>query len=148
MAARGSWWRFGLLLLLLTGCTASSGELGLTAGVLAPCPPSPNCVCSEDPEAAGYVAPLIFSGEPAAAWTEIQSCINALGGEVRKVEENYLWATFESDLFHFVDDLELRLSAAKQRIQVRSAARVGYWDLGVNADRVEALRKMFAQRER
>ena len=45
-----------------------------------------------------------------------------------------------SALMGYVDDLELALGAAGDRIEVRSASRIGYGDGGVNRERVEALR--------
>ena len=40
-----------------------------------------------------------------------------------------------------MDDLSLRLEAETGLVHVRSASRTGYWDLGVNRRRVEALRE-------
>jgi uncharacterized protein (DUF1499 family) len=54
--------------------------------------------------------------------------------------EGHLRAEVTSRLFRFVDDLELLLVPGTARIEVRSASRVGYSDLGVNRARVEALR--------
>jgi uncharacterized protein (DUF1499 family) len=39
-----------------------------------------------------------------------------------------------------VDDVEFRVDAAAHLIRVRSAARTGYFDLGVNRRRVEDIR--------
>jgi uncharacterized protein (DUF1499 family) len=41
----------------------------------------------------------------------------------------------------FIDDLQLQLRPDEGLIAVRSASRVGYWDLGVNRRRVERLRR-------
>ncbi len=43
---------------------------------------------------------------------------------------------------HFVDDLELRLRPAERRIEIRSASRLGWSDMGVNRKRVETLRNL------
>jgi uncharacterized protein (DUF1499 family) len=42
-----------------------------------------------------------------------------------------------------VDDLEFRLIPEEHIIDVRSASRVGYWDLGANRRRVERIRERF-----
>jgi len=42
-----------------------------------------------------------------------------------------------------VDDVEFRIDEAAGVIHVRSASRKGYWDLGVNRRRVEAIREAF-----
>ena len=61
----------------------------------------------------------------------------------RIVEERpgYLHAECTSRIFRFVDDLELLRSETGDRVDVRSASRVGYGDWGVNRARVESLRE-------
>ena len=44
----------------------------------------------------------------------------------------------------FVDDAEFWFDPVAQRIQVRSASRLGEGDLGVNRARIEALRQRLA----
>jgi len=128
------------------GHASETGQApGLVTGNLAPCPEKPNCVCSEfADDAAHYVAPLDFSGaSPESAWREIRRVIEELGGEVAVVDGEYLAATFTSSLFGFVDDVECRLNASQQQIQIRSASRVGYSDFGVNRKRVQAITRSF-----
>jgi len=55
-------------------------------------------------------------------------------------QPGYLHVECRSKLFGFVDDLEFQLRAEQGLIAVRSAARTGYYDFGVNRQRVEALR--------
>ena len=69
-----------------------------------------------------------------------------MGGQIEKDDGDYLHAVFISTVFRFRDDLELRQDAAHSRIQVRSASRIGYSDLGVNRKRVEKLRREFTSR--
>lgn len=54
--------------------------------------------------------------------------------------EDYLHAEFTSTLFRFIDDVEFYWNAQEGWMEVRSASRLGYSDLGVNRERVEALR--------
>ena len=58
-------------------------------------------------------------------------------------EQDYVRAECRSLLFRFVDDLELAFDPDAPRIDVRSASRVGTWDLGVNRRRVATLRRLF-----
>ena len=44
----------------------------------------------------------------------------------------------------YVDDVEFYLNADKSIIEVRSASRLGESDLGVNRDRIEAIRTKLA----
>jgi uncharacterized protein (DUF1499 family) len=42
-----------------------------------------------------------------------------------------------------VDDLEVEIDRSQHVIHVRSASRLGYWDLGVNRRRLERIRAAF-----
>ncbi len=54
--------------------------------------------------------------------------------------DDYLHAECRSAFFGFVDDLELHLRPTQGIIALRSAARLGHSDFGVNRKRVENLR--------
>ena len=120
-----------------------------TSHLLSPCPASPNCVSSQAPEsdARHYIAPLRFDGPPEQAWQRLQ---DALRGEKRLTvvaeRDGYLHAEARSLVFRFVDDLEFSLHAATGLIHVRSAARSGYSDFGVNRRRMERLRAALSAR--
>jgi uncharacterized protein (DUF1499 family) len=73
--------------------------------------------------------------------TQLIRVVEADGGVVRDVREGYVWATYTSSVFRFVDDIEWLLDSANSRFDVRSASRVGYSDLGANRKRVERLRE-------
>ena len=121
-------------------------ETGLLNGKLRACPGTPNCVVSEDSGKDSYVEPLTLSGEPGAAWEHAKEALTGLGGRIEKDTGDYLWATFRSRIWRFVDDTELRLDAASKAIHVRSASRVGKGDFGVNRKRIERLRSLFKTR--
>ena len=131
----------------LTACVSGSADgPGLREGRLRPCPPKPNCVCSEMTDEAHLVPPVAVKAED---WPRIQElahrAVEELGGRVERADEKYLWATFRSRIFRFVDDLELRFDEAEKVVHLRSAARLGYSDFGVNRNRVAALRKLLAE---
>ncbi|PLY00649.1 MAG: DUF1499 domain-containing protein [Desulfuromonas sp.] len=132
--------------LLILSC-ASRGKQppGLLDGHLAPCPGSPNCVSSEETDSSAFTKPFIFDGEASVAWTTLKQIIVLHGGTIQQDDGEYLWATFTSRLFRFIDDVEFRVDVENQRIHVRSAARVGYSYLGVNRKRVAKLRQAFTQ---
>ncbi len=132
-------------LLRLLPFTFASSAGGLTGNHLRPCPPRPNCVCSEN-DATGAIAPISFSTSEEAAWLEMQRVIEMLGGKIIKRESTYLWATFSSSFFGFIDDVELRLQPEENLIHIRSGARTGYFDFRVNRKRVEKIRKLFNER--
>lgn len=107
----------------------------------APCPDRPNCVSSRAAAGGSAIAPLRVRGDARAAWAAARRAVAALPRtRVVESDDRYLHAEVTSRLFRFVDDLELALAEDGTRIDVRSASRVGYSDLGVNRARVEALR--------
>jgi uncharacterized protein (DUF1499 family) len=124
----------------------SARETGLIDGRLRPCPGTPNCVVSEHDGKESHAEPFGFSGEAGAAWKNAKESVILLGGRVENDAGNYLWATFRSRIWRFVDDVELRLDAGGKVIHVRSASRVGKGDLGVNRKRVERLRDLLKTR--
>jgi uncharacterized protein (DUF1499 family) len=89
-----------------------------------------------------YILPLaVVPFDRNGAWAAVLAVVESTGGTVEAATDIYLWATYRSRLFRFVDDLELRLDAEKGVVHVRSASRLGYSDFGVNRERVEMLRK-------
>ena len=58
-------------------------------------------------------------------------------------ENDYIHAEFRSMIFRFVDDAEFYFDPDKPVIDVRSAARLGYSDFGVNRKRMEEIRQQF-----
>jgi uncharacterized protein (DUF1499 family) len=144
------YWFLGISAILVAALVALSfmsrepGDLGLENGGLRLCPDSPNCVVTEGPSPG--TEPLLFDGDAAGAWEAAKRSVEDIGGAIRQDEGGYLWATFSSKIFRFIDDLELRMDRQRGSIHVRSASRVGHSDLGVNAKRVEALRKAFRER--
>jgi uncharacterized protein (DUF1499 family) len=66
----------------------------------------------------------------------------------RLVEErdDYWHVEFTTLIMRYVDDVEFRFDPKEPAIQVRSASRVGYSDLGVNRKRVEAIRAAFGRK--
>ncbi len=141
----------GILLALglatLIGCQMKTPPAtGLNQGSLLPCPDSPNCVCSQTPDAGHQIEPISFSGDPTAALERMKQVILA-ESRTRIVAESpgYLHSVFTSLLFRFQDDVEILVDAPAHVLHVRSASRVGHSDLGANRKRVERLRKQFIE---
>lgn len=110
------------------------------------CPDTPNCVSSLAQEApARRVAPIAFDEDAHRARARLRRVIGGMPRTRIAAEEGaYLRAEFRSRLFGFVDDVEFLLDEDARVIHVRSASRIGYWDLGVNRRRVDAIRRAFA----
>jgi len=129
--------------LLLVSCTGGKQPmtLGINNSKLAACPGSPNCVSSDAVDADHRIEPFRLAGVPDETWQKTQALVAALPRtKIITAESTYLHAECRSALFRFVDDLELHLRPEERIIAVRSAARLGYSDLGVNRKRVEELR--------
>lgn len=136
-----------MMMLIISGCSAvRSEETG--SAPLSGCPESPNCVSTQDQDNQHKIEVFYLKGDFTENWLEIQRIVAALPrSAVVKAGETYLHATFKSRLFRFVDDLELFLNPATGIISIRSAARTGYWDFGVNRRRVEQLRHVLQSRD-
>jgi uncharacterized protein (DUF1499 family) len=108
------------------------------------CPSSPNCVSSLARDEAHRASPIPVEVAPEDAWGMLKRAL-ATEPRVRIVEERkdqwYLRAEATSLVFRFVDDVEFQFDPARKLLHVRSASRVGYWDLGVNRRRVERLQE-------
>ncbi len=129
---------------LMAARAQSPVPLGLPLGKLAPCPDSPNCVSSYETSPQHGIAPLDFDGEPQAALLRLDGLVAAMpGAHLEYATENYRHYTFRSKLAGFIDDVEFYFDG--EVIQVRSASRSGYSDLGVNRKRVERIRQAFLE---
>ncbi|HED17724.1 MAG TPA: DUF1499 domain-containing protein [Gammaproteobacteria bacterium] len=124
----------------------SNESFSAQPGRLADCPATPNCVSSVSLDKRNFVASLSYSGGTANAWRVLVDTVLSLPRSKLAVEsEGYLHFEISSHIFRFTDDVELLLDAEKKEMQIRSAARSGYSDFGVNRRRVEKIRKLFRQ---
>ena len=124
-------------------------NLGVHDGRLAPPKPTPNNVNSQvdanaDPQ--HYIAPLRYSGDAARAWARLGEIVARMPrATLIESEPNYLYVEFRSRIMRFVDDAEFYLDPKTGVIQVRSAARLGRSDFGVNRERIESIRAQFVR---
>jgi uncharacterized protein (DUF1499 family) len=127
----------GVIAMTLTTSQASSAA----AKKLPLCPDSPNCVSSQTADAAHRIAPFKITGAAETAWEALK---NALRNQARTMitseTSETLHAEATSLIFRFIDDIDALLDRDARVIHIRSASRSGYYDLGVNRKRVEALR--------
>jgi uncharacterized protein (DUF1499 family) len=119
-------------------------DLGAKAGRLAGCSDSPNCVSTAATDDEHSVAPLTFDGTAEEAMARLKGVIeNMPRTVVVTANESYLHAEFTTLIFRYTDDVEFQINAKENTIQIRSASRIGYSDLGANRTRVEAIRTAF-----
>jgi uncharacterized protein (DUF1499 family) len=133
--------------LMIMGCSGASetaDDLGVTDGRLKPCPKTPNCVNSQAADARHAIDPIGFPGSVEQASERLLQILHAdKRAAVVRVEHDYIRASFTSALFRFVDDVEFYVVEEQENsvtIHVRSASRVGYYDLGANRKRIDKIR--------
>jgi len=150
VARRG--WMGGVFLLAVWGSIVlinvmtTAPTLSPLGHRLSPCPPSPNCVCSQDTDPRAAIDPLACPG-PTSATQELgrlRERIRQLP-RTRLVDERpgYLRFVVTTPILRFRDDLELLADDDGKVIHIRSASRLGYSDLGTNRRRVETIRRLF-----
>jgi uncharacterized protein (DUF1499 family) len=124
-------------------------NLGAKNGKLAPVVNKPNNVSSQADinDRAHYIPPLKFTGDVTAGFQKLVKVVQAQPrASVVTQDGQYLYAEFSTPLMGFVDDVEFLLAPEQRLIHMRSAARLGYSDLGVNRKRAESVRAQFEGR--
>ena len=135
---------------LLSGSAPT--DLGARGGKLKPPSATDNSVSSQaslyagNPQAASaQIAPLPLRGDGPMTIARIKAVVEGMAGaKVVRSEADYLYAEYTTRLMKFVDDVEFWYDPVAQAIQVRSASRVGKGDMGVNRQRIEAVRAAVA----
>lgn len=131
--------------LLLAACGVGSAPVRSSQGQLAPCPSAPRCVSSTDVDPKKRIEPFYYRGSRDAARQRLLQIVAALPrAQIVASEDEYIRAEFSTAMMGFVDDVEFLLPASAKIVHVRSASRVGYYDLGVNRERVETIRDIWA----
>ncbi|MGM0453820.1 MAG: DUF1499 domain-containing protein [Thermodesulfobacteriota bacterium] len=129
----------------VTGC--SDIKIGVTENRLAPCPSKPNCITSMTDDEDSGVTPLAYAGQRKKARATLIAVLQDMKRcKIVTQKNDYIHATFQSSFFGFVDDAEFYFPENTGVIHVRSAARSGYYDFGVNKRRLEEIRELFNNR--
>ena len=124
---------------------------GVDNGRLAPPATTPNSVSSQADLYPGHpqleyarIAPLAYSGDGFGAMVRLATVIRQMdGAHIEREKPDYLYAQFRTPWLGFVDDVEFWQDPAASVIQLRSASRIGKSDLGLNRQRIEAIRQRF-----
>jgi len=107
------------------------------------CPDSPNCVSSKAQDPAKRVESFPLRGTPSESLRRLEEIIHAMPrATIAASSPGRIQAEFRS-ILGFVDDILFQVAPDGKVIHVRSAARTGHWDLGVNRKRVERIRKQY-----
>ncbi|MDJ0716587.1 MAG: DUF1499 domain-containing protein [Prochloraceae cyanobacterium] len=124
-------------------------NLGVNAGKLAVCSTKPNCVNSQTTaeDTDHSIDPLKYDfSSPTEAIANLDRILKDLPRvDIISETDNYLYAQVTSRWMGFVDDLEFYVNKDAGIIEVRSSARLGESDLGVNRQRIENIRTQLNQ---
>ncbi len=112
------------------------------------CPATPNCVSSLPSEdASKKIESFKLNGNLANTQSVLKDIIQQMPRtQLIEQTDNYLHFTFTSLIFRFVDDVEFEFNENENKMHVRSASRVGRSDLGVNANRIAEIRRLYDER--
>ena len=126
-------------------------NLGVKDGHLKPPAKTPNSVSSQadlypdhPQKDFARIEAIKFSGEGAAAMQKLAGVLKGMERmTIVKQEPDYLYATQNTALMRYTDDVEFYMDKAAGVIHVRSSSRLGRKDFDVNRARIEAVRKKF-----
>jgi uncharacterized protein (DUF1499 family) len=110
--------------------------------ILPPCPASPNCVSSQADDS-HRIEPFKVTGDPRIAFIELREILAHRTDTTLTSSDDIMIKVEFRTLLGFVDDGLFVLDSANSLIQVRSAARLGYWDMGKNRRRIEEIRQSY-----
>ncbi len=151
-AASQERWGWPVFLLLLAGLAVvfavstsapPAPELGVTHGRLTDVSQRLNAVSSHASLSEHRVPPIKMDQSLKESRDALRDLVMGLP-RVKLIKEDYDYIRFEcrTVFFRFVDDLEFYFDEIDKAIHVRSAARCGFWDLGVNRRRVDRIREL------
>ena len=128
--------------LLFSGAAfAATSSLGVNNGHLSGCPDSPNCVVSQNADGEHTIEPIPYKSDRTTARETLLKVLSVVPRtEVVDQTDDYIHIESKSRIFKFVDDGEFYFPKDENIIQMRSAARQGESDLGVNRRRLEQIR--------
>ena len=139
---------YALIIIFLVTMSTPSQTRAQNVSQLSQCPNSPNCVSSKAPssDTEHFIDPFTLKMNASTAWPFVLKVLQEQPRtQIKEVTNDLIQAEVTSLIFRFTDDITLLLNEKNQTIDIRSASRVGYSDLGVNRKRVATLRKILQQ---
>jgi len=138
---------------IVAGLSAGKGYVDMSTATvnsappMPPCPSTPNCISSQADDT-HRIDPFRIAGDANAAFDKLRQLLAQRSDTtVISPDDTTIKVEFRTTL-GFVDDGLFVLDGANNLIHVRSAARLGYWDLGKNRLRMEEIRQSFFKDQR
>jgi uncharacterized protein (DUF1499 family) len=136
----------GVLMFALSWTAERPENLGTILGQLRELPDSNNCVSTNTTEESKRMPAIPFEGSAEEAMKRLLVIIGELPRtKVINQTGDYLYVEFSSLIFGYIDDVEFLVDAENNKIDFRSASRVGYSDLGANRKRMKTISERFLQ---
>ena len=133
-----------MILIIMAVMLMGTSVRGDAETVIPPCPSSPNCVSSMATDS-HRIEPLAIRGDATACFDRLRIVLaNREDTSIIAADDAHIRVEFRT-LLGFVDDGLFVLDVPNGQIQIRSAARVGYWDMGKNRRRLEEIRGEYAK---
>ena len=121
----------------------SSNAAAEAVPALPSCPARPNCVSSQATDS-HHILPFKVTEDARFAFQKLRKLLTQRRDtKLISSDDTIIRVEFRTSL-GFVDDGLFLMDSANGLIHIRSAARLGYWDLGKNRSRMEEIRKSFA----
>ena len=128
---------FSILLALFHFVGPMPTDLGIHQGQLSSCESPAHCARLEWER-----------NDPIGSLSELAEVIKQTPrSEIIEQQTDYVHATASSQIFGFVDDLELYADSERSVLQARSVSRLGESDLGVNEQRLRSLEAALSNQE-
>ena len=119
-------------------------ELGVTDGVLQPCPNAPICVCSQSEDPRHAIAPISYATSLTEARMMLLNVVATIeGATIVTQDPAYIRVEVYVKGFGFIDDVEFVFDDEAKVIHFRSSSRVPYYDFELNRKRMEGVRAAF-----
>lgn len=113
-----------------------------TLPTLPPCPAKPNCVSSQATDN-HHIKPFKIVDKPVSAFEKLAKLLSQRQDtKLISADAAMIKVEFRT-MLGFVDDGLFVLDSGTNAVHIRSAARLGYWDLGKNRSRMEEIRQAF-----
>jgi uncharacterized protein (DUF1499 family) len=125
----------------LGGCsTLSSQRASVMEDGSLPCPSQPRCVSSTE-ASSRHIAGFTLTNDVQDSWNQVGVILQSMPRtKITEQDERHIHAEVSSPTGMYTDDVDLRVQPDSRLVDIRSSARIGYYDFKVNRKRVELLR--------
>ena len=133
-----------MISVLTTAILATSDMQASPVPILPPCAARPNCVSSQAGDS-HHIEPFRVAGDAGGAFEKLRGLLAGRSDTTLVSADRTVIRVEFRTILGFVDDGLFVSDSANGLIHIRSAARLGNWDLGKNRSRIEEIRRAFEE---